>query len=603
MSRLDDRLTTELERAARPADPAGIFNQIDHRRARRHIARRIRVGALAIVVIAGSIGGFAYLNRAFGTSRTPGGDGSTPVRDGLIVVSAFDQFGIAHLWVNDPTTGERRPLTAASPTDTTITSDGSPAVSPDGLTVAFARSDSRHHASAIYTIGIDGEGLTKIADAGVDPTWSPDGSRLAFTRDLLGTRGIWTMNADGSDPTLVAGTDTLNTGDPAWSPDGTTLAFEAFRQEDGGDTWDIFTIPLDATGPLDMLQLTDSPDHNETSPSWSPDGTRIVYTHVSSHPNVDKSGGIAVITLRTGDVVLLTAGGPYDQNPSWSPSGSSIAFDRSNKEPAVYTMGVDGSDLTEIAEGVDPAWQPVRTEVEPTPTTSPSPASDAQVDLGLGFPVCDVRSLSADMDGDGSADTVSVATKVSDAGGCPARGTSTEVLTVDLNGDGKADAIGGPLACPTGCEPFATPDVDGDGLAEIAIVVDRPADGTKRIQLWDVTTPPGGELAVIPFVDENGDPATFTWGTVSVWGGSGPEVFGLSCTSRTSPPLVTEWQAIPTISPPGPESWHISEHGYQVVGSELRSAFEDSYDFPGEETVFPDGGGDMMCGTPVQAPL
>ena len=215
--------------------------------------------------------------------------------------------------------------------------------------------------------------------------------------------------------------------------------------------------------------------------------------------------------------------------------------------------------------------------------------------------MCDVRSMSADFDGNGSFDTASDRhedeRRRSD---CPAPGTSTEVLVVDLDGDGKADAVGGPLACPAGCEPFATPDVDADGLPEIAIVVDRPGDGTERIQLWDLTTPPGGSLAVIPFLDGNGDPATFTWGTVENWGGSGPEVFGVSCTSRTSPPLVTEWQAIPGLAiPAGPDSWHISEHGYHVVGTELRSAFEDSYDVPGEETVFPDGGGDTMCGAPV----
>ncbi len=232
----------------------------------------------------------------------------------------------------------------------------------------------------------------------------------------------------------------------------------------------------------------------------------------------------------------------------------------------------------------------------PTPgatiTTPPTP-----IDMGLAFPVCDVLSVAADFDGNGTSDTASVATKMSDVGGCPAPGTSTEVLVVDLNADGKADAVGGPLACKSGCEPFATPDVDGDGLPEIAIVVDRPGDGTKRIQLWSVTTPPGGELAVIPFIVRNGDPATFRWGTVNNWGGDGPEVFGVSCTSRTSPPLVTEWRAIPT----GPGSWHISEHGYHVVGTDLRSSFEDSYDVPSEETAFPDGGGDTMCGAPVQS--
>ncbi len=143
-------------------------------------------------------------------------------------------------------------------------------------------------------------------------------------------------------------------------------------------------------------------------------------------------------------------------------------------------------------------------------TTAPS----GPIDIGLGFPVCDVRTMHTDLDGNGTVDAVSVATKISDAPDCPAPGTSTEVLVIDLNGDGKADAVGGPLSCPTGCEPFATPDINGDGLPEIALVVDRPGDGPKRIQLWDLTTPPGGSLAVIPFVDANGDPATFSWGTV-----------------------------------------------------------------------------------------
>jgi len=235
--------------------------------------------------------------------------------------------------------------------------------------------------------------------------------------------------------------------------------------------------------------------------------------------------------------------------------------------------------------------------VTPPPSTEINTPSVAN-DMGLGFPVCDVRSLATDMDGDGTTDTVSVATKMSDAGGCPVRGTATEVLSVDLSDDGKADVVGGPLACPGGCEPFATPDVNDDGLPEIAIVVGQPDDGTKRIQLWDVTTPAGGSLAIIPFLDATGDPATFSWGTVENWGGDGPEVFGVSCTSRTSPPLVTGWQAIPT----GPDSWHVSEHGYHVVGTELRSAFEDSYDVPGEETVFPDGGDDTICGAQVTSP-
>ena len=65
MSRFDDRLTKELERAARPAEPAGVFDEIDRRRERRVTVRRIQTAMLAVVVFAGSIGGVLVLNRAF----------------------------------------------------------------------------------------------------------------------------------------------------------------------------------------------------------------------------------------------------------------------------------------------------------------------------------------------------------------------------------------------------------------------------------------------------------------------------------------------------------------------------------------------------------
>lgn len=65
MSRFDDRLTRELERAARPVEPAGALEEIDRRRGRRVVVRRAQTGLLAAVVFAVSIGGVAVLNRAF----------------------------------------------------------------------------------------------------------------------------------------------------------------------------------------------------------------------------------------------------------------------------------------------------------------------------------------------------------------------------------------------------------------------------------------------------------------------------------------------------------------------------------------------------------
>ena len=101
MSRFDDRLTKELERAAGPAEPTDVFDEIHRRRERRVTMRRLQTAMLATVVFAGSIAGVLVLNRAF---RGEGNTAATaPVaKNGQIVVSFGDDGG-THLYLLDPT--------------------------------------------------------------------------------------------------------------------------------------------------------------------------------------------------------------------------------------------------------------------------------------------------------------------------------------------------------------------------------------------------------------------------------------------------------------------------------------------------------------------
>ena len=588
MSRLDDRLTTELERAARPADPAGVFERIDRRRTRHHAARRVRAGALAVVVIAGSIGGFAYLTRAFGPTRVPGGVDEASVRDGLIVFSALDEFGIGHLWSHDPTTGQERALIAGD--TAALGSDGSPAVSPDGRTVAFVRTNGL--GPAIYTVGIDGAGLKMIADAAAGPAWSPDGARLAFTRDGPRATGIWTMNPDGSDPILVPGTEALRTGDPAWSPDGSTLAFEAFGPGDGGKICDLFTVALD--GPSDLRQLTNTPTLNETSPSWSPDGTRIVYSQMSSHPNVNKDGGIAVLTVLQGDVDFLTRGGSYDRNPAWSPSGASIAFDRSIEQQTVYTIKADGSQLTEIGGGVEPAWQPIHAEPGPTASTAPSPPSNPeQAGPGLGFPTCNVSSVTGTFGSPGVQGTAYVATKMGDTTGCPPVDDGFNVIAIDLDGDGIADADYGPIQCELECRVFSAPDLNGDGISELLVVQQGGTVPGLGVFAMRVNSGPEG---VGPVPVETASPGDPGHGFVPdrparlFVGGDAGDSAGLSCSTQGEVLLVQHLGSmVPFDSPDA--VWKIHETTFtlgpdgrlHVVSTEDREAPLDQIPFGGSD--------------------
>ncbi len=95
----------------------------------------------------------------------------------------------------------------------------SPAWSPKGDKIAYVRDADGD--SEIYTVGVDGKGITKLTDnKGIDddsPAWSPDGSMIAFASDRDGDGDIFRMNADGS------GVHVLTSGvwtdqSPAWRP-------------------------------------------------------------------------------------------------------------------------------------------------------------------------------------------------------------------------------------------------------------------------------------------------------------------------------------------------------------------------------------------------
>ena len=69
------------------------------------------------------------------------------------------------------------------------------------------------------------------------PSWSPDGSTLAFTSFRIGNCDIWTIPAGGGTPTQIT-TDADLDGNPAWSPDGTAIAFDSGRS----GNWDVWVI-------------------------------------------------------------------------------------------------------------------------------------------------------------------------------------------------------------------------------------------------------------------------------------------------------------------------------------------------------------------------
>jgi TolB protein len=214
--------------------------------------------------------------------------------------------------------------------------------------------------AGIHLIHPDGSELRRLPGTqrfDQNPSWSPDGRRLVFWTNAAATGQIYVANADGSGRRLLtpypqAQNDPAPTDQfPTWSPTGSLISFERVAVEGVEDSWSIWVMRPDGSG---RRRITPRGTFAH-SPSWSPDGKRIVYTSETS---------LGVVDLAGRGRPLQTLSEVSDWAPEWSPDGSRIAIASTVDHPKgeIYILHLPSGRRTRLTNNevadVDPMWSP-----------------------------------------------------------------------------------------------------------------------------------------------------------------------------------------------------------------------------------------------------
>jgi Tol biopolymer transport system component len=329
---------------------------------------------IIMALMLASLGAFTVTGAAWVLVAPPPAKAAFPGENGRLVFWRVDSAGFAQTWVADKDLSNQHQLTSGP------ANSGWAVWKPGGAKLAFDSDRADPDTSGgptdisgindIFTMNPDGTGVVKLTDSKAfnsGPGWSPDG-KIAFESDRRNHQGraeIHVMNADGTNvrrvTTLPA--DALYDSAPRFSPDGSRIVFTRYITDPGRSA--LFTVRVGGGG---LKQLT--PWGNGASDAdFSPDGKKLVF---EAFPNKMCGGEVYTVDSDGQNLTNITVKRcqGVSGDPVWSPDGTKILFRSGHVEGGEFgiglaTMNPDGSERHFISpnpqeEGHHPDWESVR---------------------------------------------------------------------------------------------------------------------------------------------------------------------------------------------------------------------------------------------------
>lgn len=192
----------------------------------------------------------------------------------------------------------QRNLTRSSP------DDGNPDWAPDGSKVAYDVGGTQ-----IFASSADGTAMQRLIPGGFAPSWAPTGLQIAYTQNVEPSNSeIFVANADGTGARNLTNATSYDDDAATWSPDGTKIAFTRYV----GAAGEIYVMNADGSG---LVNLTNDAS-SDSEPTWSPDGTKIAFS-----TNRGPTGDMEIFAMNADGTspVNLTNSPANESDPDWQP--------------------------------------------------------------------------------------------------------------------------------------------------------------------------------------------------------------------------------------------------------------------------------------------